>query len=164
MAENLERLKAIRGAHRGVTTKLTQQADGIFEKESLTSDDYERLFVINQQLETKLSTLNEYDQKILTVCDVANIENEIEERAVEKIMESKRKIDLKLKRRSNESSGQNHESNASISQEPKAKARLPKLSLPKFRGDVTKWSTFWDSFNQRFTTTEKYRKWINSTI
>ena len=61
MAENLERLKAIRGAHRGVTTKLTQQADGIFEKESLTSDDYERLFVINQQLETKLSTLNEYD-------------------------------------------------------------------------------------------------------
>jgi len=30
--------------------------------------------VINQQLETKLSTLNEYDQKILTVCDVANIE------------------------------------------------------------------------------------------
>ena len=99
MAENLERLKAIRGAHRGVATKLTQQADGIFEKESLTSDDDESLFVINQKLETKLSTLNEYDQKILTVCDVANIENEIEEsqRAVEKIMESKRKIDLKLK-------------------------------------------------------------------
>ena len=127
MAENLERLKAIRGAHRGVATKLTQQADGIFEKESLTSDDDESLFVINQKLETKLSTLNEYDQKILTVCNVANIENEIEESqgAVEKIMESKRKIDLKLKRRSNESSGQNHESNASISQEPKAKARLP---------------------------------------
>jgi len=91
--------------------------------------------VINQQLETKLSTLNEYDQKILTVCDVANIEKKkIEEsqRTVEKIMESKRKIDLKLKRRSNESSGQNHESNASISHELKAKARLPKLSLPKF--------------------------------
>ena len=113
-SENLERLKAIRGAHRGVTTKLTQEADGIFEKVSLTSDDYERL---NQQLETKLSTLNEYDQKILTVCDVANIENEIEEsqRAVEKIMESKRKIDLKLKWRSNESGGQNHESNAGVS-------------------------------------------------
>lgn len=163
MAENLERLKAIRGAHRGVTTKLTQQADGIFEKESLTSNDYERLFVINQQLETKLSTLNEYDQKILTVCEVANIENEIEEsqRAVEKIMESKRKIDLKLKQRSNESSGQNHESNASTSQEPKAKARLPKLSLPKFRGDITKWSTFWDSFQSAI---HDNRKWINSTI
>ena len=26
------------------------------------------------------------------------------------------------------------------------RTRLPKLSLPKFRGDVTKWNTFWDSF------------------
>ena len=24
--------------------------------------------------------------------------------------------------------------------------RLPKLSLPKFRGDASKWNTFWDSF------------------
>lgn len=27
-----------------------------------------------------------------------------------------------------------------------AKAKLPKLTLPKFRGDVTKWISFWDSF------------------
>ena len=26
------------------------------------------------------------------------------------------------------------------------KLSLPKLSLPKFRGDVTKWNTFWDSY------------------
>ena len=26
------------------------------------------------------------------------------------------------------------------------RTRLPKLSLPKFRGDVTKWNTFWYSF------------------
>ena len=26
------------------------------------------------------------------------------------------------------------------------RTRLPKLSLPKFRGDVTKWNTFWDSY------------------
>lgn len=77
MSENLERLKAIRGAHRGVTTKLAHQAEEIFENESFSSDNYERLFVINQQLKTKLSMLNEYDQKILAVCDIMNIENEI---------------------------------------------------------------------------------------
>ena len=27
-----------------------------------------------------------------------------------------------------------------------AKAKLPKLILPKFRGDITKWISFWDSF------------------
>ena len=29
------------------------------------------------------------------------------------------------------------------------KPRLPKITLPKFNGDVTKWSTFWDSFNSQ---------------
>ena len=28
-----------------------------------------------------------------------------------------------------------------------SKAKLPKLVLPKFRGDVTQWQNFWDSFN-----------------
>ena len=54
----------------------------------------------------------------------------------------KRKITVNLKQRSSKSNGNNTEINA-----PTAKARLPKLSLPKFCGDVTKWSTFWDSFN-----------------
>ena len=99
MGEDLERLKAIRGAHRGVATKLTRQAEEILENTLLLSEDYERLFVIYQQLNTKLQTLNDYDQKILTVCDVRDIENEIEEsqEAVERVMRCKRKIDLKLK-------------------------------------------------------------------
>ena len=28
-----------------------------------------------------------------------------------------------------------------------AKRRLPKITLPRFNGDVTKWNTFWDSFD-----------------
>ena len=32
-----------------------------------------------------------------------------------------------------------------MSSQPKAK--LPKLALPKFRGEVTQWQNFWDSFN-----------------
>ena len=28
-----------------------------------------------------------------------------------------------------------------------AKPRLPKITLPRFNGDVTKWNTFWDSFD-----------------
>ena len=149
MSENLEQLKAIRGAHRGVTTKLAHQAEEIFENESFSSDSYLCLFVINQQLETKLLTLNEYDQKILAVCNITNIENEIEEsqRAVERIMECKCKINIKLKQRSSKSNGNNTEINALTSQAPNAKAMLPKLSLPKFCGDVNKWIMLWDSFN-----------------
>ena len=27
------------------------------------------------------------------------------------------------------------------------KQKLPKLTLPKFRGEITHWNTFWDSYN-----------------
>ena len=151
MAEDLERLKVIRG-HRGVATKLIRQDEEILESTFLLTEDYERLFVIYQQLDTKLQTLNDYDQQILTVCNVTDIEAEIEDsqRAIEKVMACKRKIDLKLKQKSS-GSGDNHsESHSSTSQVPartsQAKAKLPKLTLPKFRGEFTEWNTFWDSF------------------
>ena len=152
MAEDLERLKAIRGGHRGVATRLIRQGEEILESTFLLTEDYERLFVIYQQLDTKLKTLNDYDQQILTVCNVTDIEAEIEDsqRAIEKVMACKRKIDLKLKQKSS-GSGDNHsESHSSTSQVPartsQAKAKLPKLTLPKFRGEFTEWNTFWDSF------------------
>ena len=146
MTKDVERLKAIRGAHQGVVTKLTRQAEEIFENELISNDHYGRLFVIHQQLSTKLETLNDYDQRILTVCDVINIENEIEEsqQTVEKVMECKRKIDIKLKQRPSESNDSQNEGNTNQATSPRSK--LPKLSLPKCRGDVMKWNAFWDSF------------------
>ena len=57
--------------------------------------------MIYQQLDTKLQTLNDYDQQILTVCNVTDIEAEIDDsqRAIEKVMACKRKMDLKLKQK-----------------------------------------------------------------
>lgn len=108
--------------------------------------------MIYQQLDTKLETLDDKDQKALNVCDVVDIENEIEEsqQAVEKVMGCKRKINLKLKQRASESRDIHSQSNASTGQAPsrtsEAKAKLPKLTLPKFRREVIKSNTFWDSF------------------
>ena len=47
-----------------------------------------------------------------------------------------------------------------MSSQPKAK--LPKLALPKFRGELTQWQIFWDSFNsaihlnQHFSLIDKF--------
>ena len=107
--------------------------------------------MIYQQLERKLQTLNDKDQNI-NVYDVVDIENEIEEsqQAVEKVMGCRRKIDLKLKQRASESRDNHSESNASTGQAPsrtsQTKAKLPKLPLPEFRGEVTESNTLCDSF------------------
>lgn len=88
MPDDLEQLKAIIGAHQGVVTKLRNQGDEIFKNEFVKSDHYERFFVIYQQLDTKLETLNDYDQRFSAVRNVSNIEREIEEsqQAVKKVM------------------------------------------------------------------------------
>ena len=134
------------------TSRSSKKADktrrGNIGKHILLTEDYERLFVIYQQLDTKLKTLNDYDQQILTVCNVTDIEDS--QRAIEKVMACKRKIDLKLKQKSSGSGDHHSESHSSTGQVPartsQAKAKLPKLTLPKFRGEFTKWNTFWDSF------------------
>ena len=98
---------------------------------------------------------------------MTDIEAEIKDsqRAIEKVMACKRKIDLKLKQKSS-GSGDNHsESHSSTSQVPartsQAKAKLPKLTLPKFRGEFTKWNTFWDSFQSAVHDNPEIDKFIN---
>ena len=46
-----------------------------------------------------------------------------------------------------QSTGVNHQ-NTHFGTKPK----LPKITLPRFNGDVTKWDTFWDSFNSAIHT------------
>ena len=41
---------------------------------------------------------------------------------------------------------------------PQVKARLPKLTLPKFKGDVKNWTSFWDSFQSAIHNNESIPK------
>ena len=50
---------------------------------------------------------------------------------------------------------EHHSLNISSNNVPQStpnRSKLPKLVLPKFRGDVTQWRTFWDSFNSTIHT------------
>ena len=77
--ENLERLRAKRGGYRGVTTKLIKESLEILES---TDVDIQRCEVISKQLEDKMTILKELNDEILGICEVSEIEHEIEEAAV----------------------------------------------------------------------------------
>ena len=79
--ENLERLKAIRAAHRGVITKKVQQAIEVLgdEEDTLTDEDFQQLDVIKRLLDGKLKKLEEIDHNVLSLCTLETIEHEIEE-------------------------------------------------------------------------------------
>ena len=82
-----------------------------------------------------MKVFSNLDGEIVALCPEDEVEREIEdsESIIAKVIEGKRKIDIVLK--------ENSHDRTRVSALPP-----PDETLPKFRGDVTSWSTFWDSY------------------
>ena len=146
--DELERLRAIRRGHHGVTAKIVKEVDELLATgESLESEQLSRLHVKLQQLDEKLKLLSDIDNEILSKCNVDAIEQEINESksVTDKMMSCKQRIQEAIKG--------SPETAVTTAIVPPVTAtnslnqpKLPKLTLPKFRGDLTSWTGFWDSF------------------
>ena len=80
--ENLERLRARRGGHRGVCTKLQKEAaELVLQAINEDDDTINRCEIIQSMLEEKRRLLEKIDEEILALCDVKDIPAEIEESA-----------------------------------------------------------------------------------
>ena len=110
-----------------------------------------------------MSTLQKTRAEFLTICDLKDIEREImESDDVEtKIIVKTKQIEAKLNAMTklNEVNGESSTSSAEVPQvnttthtpvtqvvAQNFHAKLPKLVLPKYKGEATKWHSFWDSF------------------
>ena len=157
--ERLTRLRAIREAQCSIVTKNASKVNDIVEDEAFTfssNEQVQQVEVISRLLEAKLKTLEEIDQEVLSLCNIDEIPQELEEseKYLEKVISCQKRIkDI------SQQNGEPQEINplaGLIQTLPGAmppsvptnqvKAKLPKLVLPKFRGDVTTWMGFWDSF------------------
>ena len=140
----LDRLKKVRQGHRGVLTKLTREIEGLVESTKPEPNQVSRLKIIYEQLEGKMKVFSNLDGEIVALCPEDDIEREIEdsESITAKIIEARRKIDTTLKENPRD---RTHVLLPPV-EDPGTRPRLPKLTLPKFRGKVTNWSAFWDSY------------------
>ena len=105
--------------------------------------------------------LSKIDQEVLELCELTEIECELQEseNIVSKILETKQQIkevqkevlvETEAKRTSNALETRSERSSVTerrtFATPRQVKPKLPKLLLPKFRGDITTFSTFIDSF------------------
>ena len=72
---NLARIRAVRGGNRAVITKLINEAKALLDEEQLNRGG---LSTITELLDEKSKTVKGLDEKILDVCEVGDIQNEIE--------------------------------------------------------------------------------------
>ena len=80
--EEIARLRATRGAHRAVVTKIIDESEAILEHNEETQLDAKtksRLHRIEKMLNEKMQLLSEFDEKILAGCKVEEIEKEVDE-------------------------------------------------------------------------------------
>lgn len=116
-------------------------------------------------LNGKQELLSEMDQEMLSLCEVTVIDKEIEES--EEFTASIIRLKCKIENASKVNMlTQQHLGSPQTTAQPVNQnavcTRLPKLYLPKFRGDVTNWNTFWDSF-QLAVVTKGFPTSISST-
>ncbi|XP_044167431.1 uncharacterized protein LOC122951484 [Acropora millepora] len=175
--ENLPRLRAMRAGNKGVVTKLIGEAETILDGiHPLEEKARNRLARIEKVLKEKSELIHDLDEKIIAVCNVEDIEKEIEdaEDLKMRVMDAIEAMSLgttpTTPLTSNVSSNLEQGNNAlfippsspglySASPQPPqgnsgtgtetpkaARTKLPKLTLRRFKGDVTQFRTFWDTF------------------
>ena len=158
VVHSLERSHAISGGHHGVVTRLVHKADVILSSDTQTPEQRSKLTVIKQQLDGKLKLLGEMDKKIMNFCELDAIEAEVNESKaiVVKIVDFK----LKVEQFSSVLSPGVVPLSPAVAPPPvkQANARLPKLILPKVKGDMKNWTSFWDSFQSAVHNNESIPK------
>ena len=110
----------------------------------MTAERASQLNVKLQQLEAKLKVLSDIDKDILSKCDVGEIEHEIEHEIEEseaitaKIMNCQQRIHEAIRTPTEPSAVPTP---TAVPTSTPMKPKLPKLTLPKFKGELTSWTT-----------------------
>ena len=149
MAEDLAKKKRIRAGHRASTTRTLTKVNDVLAADAA---DEARLSQLKLTLEEKLGTLKLLDSEIVELTEEDALTTEIEQADDYKseIYAALVRIDKTLKLATHPTpptpapAAATRE--ATHARVPEPSVRLPKLSIKPFNGDITQWTTFWDSF------------------
>ena len=149
MSEELSRKKRVRAGHRASATRMINKASSLLEDES---PNLMTLSQLKLSLQEKLDVLKHLDEEILELVDEDSVADEIEQSDgfKEQVYAIMVRVDS-CGRRSRTatppappSPGGGALASAGASRD--VTVRLPKLSIKPFKGDLTAWTTFWDSY------------------
>ena len=141
MAE-LNHKKNVHGGHRASATKMVKKAEELLAQEVPNKSLLARMKL---SLQEKLSTLKELDSEVVDLVKEEEVVNEIEQADAYK--EDIYDAIAKLEQLSLKTSTTAPAATVLPSRDPasESKVRLPKLMIQPFRGELTTWTTFWDS-------------------
>ena len=134
--------KGVRGGHRASATKMIRKAEELLARDPT---DYPQLAKIRLSLQEKVSVLKKLDAEIVDLVKEDEVADEIER--ADAYMEDVYDMMAKLEEVSKKNSlGSTAGTPTAVRADPATKVRLPKLMIQPFKGELTNWVTFWDSY------------------
>ena len=157
--EELPRKKKIRAGHRSSATRTLDQIKDAVKAIPL---DIDGLLQMKLSLQEKLDTLKVLDGEILDLTPEAKVDQEIEQsdRYKEEIFRAMISIDKVLNDPPATVTAPHYvtgtrPATATSSTSSHHRVKLPKLMIRPFDGNLTKWITFWDSFESAIHNSEE---------
>lgn len=144
---DLTHKKRVRGGHRGVVTRRLHEVKVLVESDD--RPDGTKLAQQKLMLQEKLEILRQLDKEMVDLIeDEDALINEIEEADLfnQELYEMIVKIDHLSNPPTTTPTTVGAMTGPSHTHASSGKAKLPKLSLKSFDGDITKWATFWDCY------------------
>lgn len=142
----LSKKKRTRGGHRSAVTRLIPEVKDAL---SAVPSDRKRVSQLKRILDEKLATLKQLDEEILDMVEEAAVADEIEQAdsCKEQIFAYLIDLEESLSKSSPPSgTGSTTHTSGLASASSGARVKLPKLAIRPFDGNITKWTSFWDSF------------------
>lgn len=126
----------------------TKEIDKVMVMENLNNEHHHKLDVMYRQLESKNKVLGELNNDIMKCWNLRDIKREVQESnaITTNIIEYKARIES-VKRPVNTSKIVRLAPDSTEAISTVARPCLPQLTLPTFKGNVTRWTSFWDSYN-----------------
>ena len=153
MTEALAKKKRIRAGHKASATKTIRHIE-----EGFTSDTPDKARVTAAiDLKEKFETIKALDGDIIDLIEDDTLADEIEQADAykETIFASLVRIDELMEIRSTtpREIPDTSPDSRSVAPESASRVKLPKLQLRPFGGELTKWTSFWDSLSLQCTIT-----------
>lgn len=146
MAEELARKKRVRAGHRASATRMVTRATALLDDDH---PDPTKRSQLKLSLQEKLDVLKQLDGEILGLVDEEVVADEIEQSDG-----FKEEVYTALVRLDGGARGASRSATTPPPTPPSgggtpsrdASVKLPKLTMQPFKGDLTTWTTFWDSY------------------
>ena len=143
---DLSHKKNVRGGHRASATKMVKKTEELLAQEDPNRSQLAR---IKLSLQEKLSILKELDAEVVDLVKDEEIASEIEQadtymEEIYDVIAKMEQLSLKMSTTAFAASTSGTPPNREHTNE--SKVRLPKLTIQPFKGELTTWTTFWDSF------------------